>query len=544
MRRHGLTEFLERIAFSLSAQEVEIVDTSAIRMIREEGLNRSHAMELMSWLTDVYGPRLTGSPEYREAAEWAKKTLESWGMQNVHYDRWGPFGRGWTLKKFNFHLLQPRSTPMIAYPKAWSPGTKGVVRGNVVYLDAKTEADLDQYKGKLKGAFVLITEPRELQAHWEPEAKRLDDAELLKLANAGIPAGRQQQGVPDSAALQRFMQTMRLPAKKLEFAQKEGALVALEMAFKGDGGNIFVSGASVPSQADVPFGQRIGPYHESAPQIIPQVVVAPEHYNRLVRLARKKQPVRIEMELAVEFTKPDSGFNIIAEIPGTDLKDEIVMIGAHFDSWHGGTGATDNATGSVAVLEAARILKALNLQPRRTIRIGLWGGEEQGLLGSRAYVSKHLAEREVRGFTPTGPVTTKPQHEQFSVYFNNDNGTGKVRGVYMQGNEQARPIFRVWLAPFEDLGASTLSLSNTGGTDHLAFDAVGLPGFQFIQDPVEYSPRTHHSIMDVYDRVQEEDIKQASVMMAAFAYNAAMRNDKFPRKPMPAPPQRGPAGSQ
>lgn len=518
----------------------EKIDTTAIALIKEAGMKQSQVMEIVSYLTDVYGPRLTGSPEFNKAADWAKKTMESWGLSNVHFEKSAPVTRGWTLKRFSFHMIEPGTTPLIAYPKAWTPGTKGTVKGNVVFLDAKTEADLEKYRGKLKGAFVLMSEPRELKANFEADGKRLEDAELLRLANADLPSGQQRRGgIPDSAALQRFMQSARFNTKKLEFVQKEGVAVTLEMASKGELGNIFVAAASVPQPIENPFDRRINAYDEKVPPIVPQIVMAPEHYNRLVRLIQKNMSVKVEMDLKVEFTKADSTFNIIAEIPGTDLKDEIVIIGAHFDSWHGGTGATDNATGTAVCMEAMRIIKSLDLKPRRTIRIGLWTGEEQGLHGSRTHVEKHFAEREASGSMRMigggGAIKTKPGYEKFSVYFNNDNGTGKVRGIYMQGNEETRQIFRAWLAPFADLGASTVTPANTGGTDHLSYDMVGLPGFQFIQDPIEYSPRTHHSTMDVYDRVQQEDLKQAATIMAAFAYSASVRGGKFPRKAMPTP---------
>jgi len=528
------------VQFAVGQTVVEKIDTAAIVRIKEEGLNRSQVMELISYMTDVHGPRLTGSPEYKRAAEWAKKTMESWGISNVYFEKSTPVARGWTLQRFTMHMIEPTTTPLIGYPKAWSPGTKGAVKGNVVYLDAKTEADLDKYKGKLKGAFVLLNEERELLAHFAPEGQRLEDSELLRLANADLPTGVQRRGAfGDTAAIGRFMQAARVASKKLQFIMDEGAAASLEIASKGDGGNIFVSAASVPQPVDNPLQQRVNAYDANAPKIIPQVVMAPEHYNRLVRMVKKNVKVRLEMDMGVAFTKADSCFNVIAEIPGTDLKDEIVMVGAHYDSWHGGTGATDNATGSAVCMEAMRIITALDLKPRRTIRIGLWTGEEQGLLGSRTHVAKHYGEREAAGIMALmgggGTVKTKPGHEKFSVYFNNDNGTGKVRGIYMQGNEATRPIFRAWLAPFADLGATTVTSSNTTGTDHLAFDGVGLPGFQFIQDPIEYSSRTHHSTMDVYDRVQADDVKQAATIMAAFAYNAAMRDEMFPRKPLSPP---------
>jgi carboxypeptidase Q len=517
----------------------EKVDTAAISRIIDEGMNRSQVMEILSYLTDVYGPRLTGSPEYREAAEWAKKQLEAYGVSNVRLESWGTFGRGWTLKRFYAHAVEPRSFPVIGYPKAWSPGTKGRIKANGVLLNVKSEAELDSYKGKLKGAIVLLNDPRTLEANVQPLAERLSDSALLEMANAQPPSPR--PFVRDTAAMRRFMERGRLMTQKIEFCIKEGAAAVLEVTTRGDGGTLFVQGATVPQPPNTPFDQRINPYDEKAPRNVPQIVLTPEHYNRLARMIQKGKTVKMELEVEVEFTGVQDGINIIGEIPGADLKDEIVMIGAHFDSWHSGTGTTDNGTGSAVCIEAMRILKTLNLPLRRTVRIGLWGGEEQGLIGSRMYVTKYFGEREGGRMMPTGPLKTKPEYDKFAVYFNHDNGTGKVRGVYMQGNEAVRPIFRTWLAPFEKFGASTLTLQNTGGTDHLSFDAIGLPGFQFIQDPVEYDTRTHHSNMDVYERAQEPDLKQAAIIMAAFAYNAAMRDGKFPRKPVQEPPR--PAGS-
>jgi Zn-dependent M28 family amino/carboxypeptidase len=338
---------------------------------------------------------------------------------------------------------------------------------------------------------------------------------------------------------------------KLEMAQKEGALVVFDNG-RGDGGTFIVQSATVPQPtgAATPGVPRLNPYDATAPQIVPQATLAAEHYNRLARLLAKGQKVRLEMTFEVDFTPADSCFNIIAEIPGTDLKDQVVMMGGHFDTWHAGTGATDDCSGVGACMEAVRIIKALGLQPRRTIRVGFWAAEEQGLIGSSQYVSQHFAVREgadatsFMGGGASGELKKKPEYDKFSVYFNHDNGTGKIRGIYMQGNEATRPIFRAWLEPFASLGASTLSLQNTGGTDHGSFDNAGLPGFQFIQDPIEYEARTHHYNMDVYDRLQADDMKQAATIMAAFAYNAAMRDEMFPRKPLPAPrPPRTPGGN-
>jgi carboxypeptidase Q len=517
---------------SLAQTSDEKVDSSVIAQIKDEGMNRSQVMEILSYIADVYGPRVTGSPAYKQAAEWARTKLASWNLDNPHFEAWGPFGRGWVLKHYSANVIGRQVFPLISYPKEWSQPTNGTVTGELLYLNAKTDSALDTYRGKVKGKFVLLSDTREVKAHFDPEATRDADSTLLKMANADASQRR--------GGGRRFEMTPEQKAKalvdfhKFELCIKEGAAGVLT-ASSGDGGNIFVQQASIPAHPDTPFARRMSVYDPKAPKTLPQIAVGIEHYNRLVRMMQKGEHPKLELNLEAEFTKEDSSYNIIAEIPGTDLKDEVVMIGAHFDSWQGGTGATDNGTGSSVCMEAMRILKTLNLKPRRTIRIGLWGGEEQGLLGSKAYVTQHFGERVGDANDPTSKLTLKPEADKFSAYFNNDNGSGKVRGVYMQGNEAVRPIFRVWLKSFADMGASTLTLSNTGGTDHLSYDAIGLPGFQFIQDELEYGTRTHHSTMDVYERVQPEDLKQASVIMAAFAYNASMREAKFPRKPVPQP---------
>ncbi len=535
-------------SFAVHAQALvpqEKVDLTIISKIKEEGSKNSKVMEYLSYMTDVYGPRLTASPQLKAAEEWAKSKLTEIGLKNARLEAWGPFGRGWTLESFSASMLKPSYAPLIAYPKAWSPSTKGAVRGEVIYLNAQTDADLEKYKGKLKGAIVMLTPAREVKAHFDAESKRYNDEQLLKLANAQPSAGgRGNMEMPPEMRerFQKMMAEQQMAAKRMKFVFDEGAAVTIEPG-RGDGGTVFVQGATVPTASGQP---RKSAYAPDAPAIVPQVVVAVEHYNRMVRAITKGVPVQMEVNLVASFQDKDMmDYNVIAEIPGSDLKDEIVMLGAHYDSWHGGTGATDNASGSAVMMEAVRILQALGVKPRRTIRIALWSGEEQGLLGSRAYVAQHFAKRTDAGANqqfgpPTGgqPPSTptfelKPAHEKFSGYFNLDNGTGKIRGIYLQGNEALRDIFRAWLAPFQDMGATTVTISNTGGTDHQAFDGVGLPGFQFIQDEIEYSSRTHHSNMDVYDRIQEEDMKQAATIIAAFVYNTAMRDQKLPRKAFP-----------
>jgi hypothetical protein len=407
-----------------------------------------------------------------------------------------------------------------------------------VYFDAKTAEDLEKYKGKLKGAIVLISPPRDIQAHFKPEGTRTTDEELLAMSNSAPPApgGGGFRGGPGGNPEMRA--ALELNSKKWQMVYEEGAGVVLDIG-RGDGGTIFVQSVTMPAAPDAPFDRRPRPYSPDA-KIIPQASLSAEHYNRIVRMVTKGVPVELEVQITAKYQDQDlMGYNVIAEIPGSDLKDEIVMVGGHFDSWHSGTGATDNGAGSAVAMEVVRILQALGVKPRRTIRIGLWGGEEQGLIGSRMHVEKHYASRQAQAGAAGGPqgqqatLELKPAHDKFSAYFNLDNGTGKIRGVYLQGNEAVRPIFRAWLEPFRDLGASTLTSRNTGGTDHLSFDGVGLPGFQFIQDEIEYSSRTHHSNQDVYDRIQADDMKQASVIIASFVYNAAMRDEKLPRKPLP-----------
>jgi carboxypeptidase Q len=535
-------------AAAAAAQQSPAKDPNdPIERIKDEGMNRSQVMQTLSYLTDVIGPRLTNSPNMLRANEWTRERLAAWGLQNAHLESWGPFGRGWTLKDFSAEVTEPQTIPLIAYPKAWSPGLKGTLNADVVYVEAKTEAELESYKGKLKGKIVLMSAPPEVKANFEPLGNRRDEKSLLRLADAPDP----KSIPPRRPQLTEQQRTEgRLLARKYQFFTDEGASLLVEPSRRGDGGTIFVQSAVVPQPFNEnPFGppapgapKRLSPWDADAPRIVPQVVVAAEHYNRMVRMIQQGQKVKMAVNLAVEFQDKDlMGHNTIAEIPGTDLKDEIVMLGGHMDSWHAGTGATDNGAGVAVGMEAVRILQALKLQPRRTIRIALWSGEEEGLLGSRNYVMQHFATLgdgtlDAFRFGNSGQgeppkLNPKPDYEKFSAYFNLDNGTGKVRGVYLQGNEAVRPLFRQWLSPFREMGASTLSISNTGGTDHLSFDAVGLPGFQFIQDEIEYETRTHHSNQDLFDRIQADDMKQAAVVMAAFIYNTAMMDEKIPRKP-------------
>ena len=529
-------------------------DSKVLDKIKEEGLKNSQVMATLDYLTNAIGPRLTASPAMKRANNWTRDKLSEWGLKDAHLEAWGPFGRGWTLKKFSMQVIEPQCIPMLAHPKPWTNGLdRGPVVGEVVFFDAKTDEDLAKYKGKLKDAIILTNPPRDVPAHFKALGVRLTDTELLELADAPDPAPRSSRGGTrrrrSGGASGAVSDTLRFLRNRDQLFLDEGVAVLVSPSRGGDGGTIFVDSIATPLRLpNASPGQSMSGYSKDVGPSIPQVTLAAEHYNRLVRMIQQGEALKMAVELAVQFHDDDlMGYNTVAEIPGTDLKDELVMLGGHMDSWQSGTGATDNAAGVAVCMEAVRILQAQKLQPRRTIRIALWSGEEQGLFGSRAYVKEHFGgyddapesyaasmyenmfsgEGITRKFAPTG------EYDKLSAYFNLDNGTGKIRGVYLEGNDSARPIFRTWLEPFRDMGAATLSASRTGGTDHMSFDAIGLPGFQFIQDPVEYETRTHHSNMDTYERIQPDDMKQAATIMASFLYNAATRDEKLPRKPTP-----------
>lgn len=523
-RRATVLVTLALLATPAAAQER--VDHAAIDRIKAEGFERSQVMEIASWLTDVYGPRLTGSPNIKAAADWTVQKLTEWGMVNATLEPWGEFGRGWTNEFVSVHMVEPSRAPLIAYPAAWTPGTNGPVTAEVVRVQIDSAADFARYRGQLRGKFVMLQPPRTLIQRFRPDAIRHTDAQLDSMAaaqpqpprgggpgpagRAGGPGGRGGRGGGGPSLAQQ----------RTRFLVDEGVAAILNSGaggapdnVRGDMGTVFVGGG--------------GSRDPSNPTRTPTIVLAAEHYNRIARILEKNVPVRLEVNVRNTFHDQDlSAWNVVADIPGTDpvLKDELVMLGAHFDSWHAGTGATDNAAGSAIMMEAMRILKATGLPLRRTVRIALWTGEENGLLGSRAYVNKHFGGPDAESRTPL--------YDKFSGYFNVDNGTGKIRGVYLQGNEAVRPIFAEWLKPFESLGTRTLTIRNTGGTDHLSFDRVGLPGWQFIQDDVEYDTRTHHSNMDVYDRLVPDDLRHNAVVVAAFVYLAANRDEKLPRKPL------------
>jgi carboxypeptidase Q len=506
------------------AEQTERVDLSTIHRIKEEVLGRnSKVMDHVFYLTDVNGPRLQNSKGYRAAGDWAVKRLKEYGLSNVQLEKWGPFGKGWNLERYSGHMLEPQYQPIIAMPVAWTAGTDGVVTGNPVLVAPQTQAELDAFKGKLKGKIVMISPKRDLAMSTTPLGVRYGDAELQEIQTAQIQIpglfGRGGRGGPPGTPGGRGGVAGGLsPIVVQAFLKTEKPALVIQISRTGDGGTLQGGGAQNRDVTDN----------------LPTLVMAAEHYNRIVRLMEHEIPVKLQFEIKVSFEDVDA-FNVIAEIPGHAKKDEVVIVGGHFDSWHYATGATDNAAGSAIGMEVMRVLQNLNLNMDRTVRLALWGGEEQGLLGSRAYVKAHFAD----------PTTMKPtaEHEKVAGYWNIDNGTGKIRGIYLQGNEMCRPIFEKWLEPFKDMGATTVTNRNTGGTDHQAFDSVGLPGFQFIQDKMDYETRTHHTNMDTYDRIQATDVLQMTAIEASMVYLTAVRPEKLPRKPLPAPqPDRGGRG--
>lgn len=529
------------LALHLPAQNA--ADLAVVHRIKAEAFRKSKVMDHLAALTDHYGPRLTASPGYDAAAEWAMARFREWGLTDIHLEKWGPWGRAWTLKRFSIHMTEPQYSPLIGYPLAWSGSTNGAVTGEPILIAvrdadmARLRADIDrirkEYAGKLKGKIVLTTAARPLAMRLQPAARRYSDADLAAETAAGEPAPPRQfdysrlwapEDAEERSAFYRnaprgYLDALREKRTQLRtelhaFLRAEGVVGIFSTDLRGDGGTVFAESAG---------------WHEAKyPSPLPSVALTPEHYNRIARLLQAKTPVKIEFEVAATMSDRNvEPANVIAEIRGATKPEEVVIVGAHLDSWHAATGATDNATGCAVAMEAVRILKALNLKLGRTVRIALWSGEEQGLLGSKEYVKRHYADLSAMKVTP--------EHDRVSVYFNLDNGGGKIRGVYLQNNDAARPFFERWLAPFRDLGVTAVAIRNTGGTDHQSFDAAGIPGFQFIQDPLEYMTRTHHSNMDTYDRAQPGDLMQASAVMASVIYHAANSPEKMPRKPLPEP---------
>ncbi|WP_439880056.1 M28 family metallopeptidase [Pontibacter sp. MBLB2868] len=509
-----LLAFLLQVAIVAKAQQ-EPVNLDVVHRIKQEGLKNSQVMETAFYLTDVSGPRLSGSPGLNRANEWAKKQLTEWGLQNAHLEEWGEFGKGWEVEKSYIAMTAPYYQQLIATPKAWTPGTSGLIKAKAVLVQLEKEEDLQQYKGKLAGKIIITDTDNDAKTTFEADAKRYTEEELDKMAMSPEATSSSSSWTPERIA--QYRARMALRNKAVDFFKAEGAAAILSSRGGMHGTHYTSNGA---------------PYAKDAQPALPELEMGLEDYGRLVRLLKADKPVELEMETKTNFFTNDmKGYNVIAEIPGTDkkLKDEVVMLGGHIDSWHAATGATDNAAGVAVMMEAVRILQAMGIKPKRTIRIALWSGEEQGLYGSRGYVKEHFGD-------PATMALTK-EHEKLSAYYNLDNGTGKIRGVYLQGNDAARPLMEAWLAPFHDLGATAVTIRNTGGTDHLAFDAVGLPGFQFIQDEIDYDTRTHHTNQDTYDRLQADDLKQAATIVASIVYHTAMRDKKLPRKPLPKPKQ-------
>jgi carboxypeptidase Q len=495
----------------------EAPDAASVQKIREEGLNHSKVMETAFYLTDVSGPRLAGSPGLRRAQNWAVNQLKSWGLANAKLEPWGKFGRGWEVQKNYAAITVPYYHAIIAIPKAWTPGTNGLIKSEVLVIKADTVTDLDKYKGKLAGKIVIYDVTNKLAQGTKADLSRYTDAELDEMAKATATPSQRRALDPNSPqfAAQRKLRAMRTALSNFLVEEKVGLVLSIA---RGTDGTVFTTnGAS---------------YADTAKAVAPELETSGEDYLRILRLVKAGQKVEMEADIKTQFFTDDlQGYDVVAEIPGTDkkLKDQVVMIGGHLDSWHGATGATDNGAGSAVMMEVMRILKAIDFKPKRTIRIALWSSEEQGLFGSRGYVLNHFGDPKT--------MQLKPEQSKISAYYNLDNGTGKIRGIYLQGDSAAGPVFKPWLEPFKDLGATTVTIRNTGGTDHQSFDAIGIPGFQFIQDSMDYMPRTHHSNQDTYDRLSEEDLKQAATIVASFVYNTSQRPDMIPRKELPKVPE-------
>ena len=506
----------------------EPVDLDMVSRIRQEAFHRSQVMATFSHLTENIGPRLTNSPQMAQANAWTRGKFSEWGLVNVHDEAFDDFGRGWEFSDASVEMLRPRTLPLHALPKAWTPGTNGPVEGEVMAVAIKQRADLDKYKGKLAGKILLLNEAREYKRGVEADSHRHDEAGLAELQVFAVP---RDADTDRARRVRTYTERQELARATNEFFVAEGVLAALSIS-GWDNGIIRVGGGG---------SRKAG---ESAG--VPELAMAAEHYNQLARAIERKQAVKLRVNVKARFTDEANqpGYNTVAEIPGSGSKaGEIVMLGAHMDSWHTGTGAADNAAGVAVMMEAMRILKAVGAKPRRTIRVALWSGEEQGLIGSQAYVAKHFAawpeptDPKQKALPaslrePTGALQKKRDYDRFSAYFNMDNGSGRFRGVYAQENLAVMPIFQAWLEPFHDVGATTVVTRNTGSTDHVSFDRVGLPGFQFIQDRLDYFSNVHHSHLDTWDHAEPEDLKQAAAIVASFVYHAAMREERLPRKPL------------
>jgi carboxypeptidase Q len=525
----------------------ETLDLEMYQRIRNEGLNDSHVMEFAGPLFDDIGPRLTGSPNLKKANEWTRDTLTKIGLENAHLEDWGEFGLGWQQLNTWARMVSPDTAILILQATPWSPSTPGPVTGEVAFVNIQNEKDFDQYKGKLAGKVVLYGAMRDVPPVDAALFERYTDKELEDLAQFPVTAGAAGMTPDMQARMRARIERQKLINQVARFFADEKVAAVIEPSRDArDGGG---SGGTFFDDNGATLGQR--PYLADQQVKIPVAVAAIESYGRLYRLTQAHVPVSVEINIETKFTgEHEHGFDTVAEIPGTDpnLKDQVVMLGGHLDSWIAGTGATDNGAGTIVAMEAVRILKAVGIKPRRTIRIALWTGEEQGLFGSRGYCRDHFGSAKLSTAPDqvqlpdymrrtVGPLEVKPEQKLISGYFNVDNGSGKIRGIYTQGNAAIAPIFEQWIAPLKDLGVTTVTERNTGGTDHLSFDAVGIPGFQFIQDSLDYESRTHHSNQDVYERLQPADLRQIATVEAIFVYNAAQRDQMLPRKPLPQPDQ-------
>ena len=515
-------------AGAASAQSMESVDLDMVARIRQEAFTHSQVMSTLREITEDVGPRLTASPNMDKANAWARTKLSGWGMSNVHDEAFEKFGRGWDYSHSRVEMVAPHAVPLYAIPKAWTPGTNGPVEGDAIAVSLKSKADLEKYKGKLKGKIVFLSDAREYKPGTDADWQRLDADGLAKLHEFDIPADRSGD---NADRMKRFRDRMELVPAINKFLVDEGALAAVSISSR-DNGIIGVAGGGSRMA-----GESVG---------IPEVAMLAEQYNQVMRDLKADTPVRLRIDVDSRFTTDEdrAGYNTIAEIPGTGSKaSEIVMLGAHMDSWHSGTGASDNGAGVAVMMEAMRILKAVGAKPKRTIRVALWSGEEQGLIGSADYVAKHFAaypepkdpeEAKLPSFfrENRGELQLKPEYSRLSAYFNLDNGSGKIRGVYAQQNMAAMPIFQAWIKPFNDVGATDVVSGDTGSTDHISFDRVGLPGFQFVQDGLDYFSNVHHTNLDTLDHASAEDLKQAAAVVATVVYQAAMQPQRFPRKPL------------
>ena len=515
-----LTIGLLTIAIGLGAQTPNALDPATINKIRGEAVVNSQAMETHWWLSEVFGPRATGTPQYQQGADWVMKKFGEWGLQNIHVERF-PFGQGWTIDRFSVHMVTPQTAPLIGQPRWNSPSTNGMVTSDVVRVRATTEADLEKYKGQLQGKIVVLQAPRPVRMLDGRVVLRMNDADWSEAMK--LPAPEPAPATPAAPnTAQQFNQAVQ------RFLVSEGVAAVLD---RGSDSDLSAGGSDLSWQTQRVDGGTIfpgsgGSRDPKAPQQVPSATLAVEHYNRIVRLLERGQPVRVELNIQTRFhpeTDPaGNAFNIIAEIPGSDLAKEVVIMGAHFDTYPYATGATDNTTGVAAMIETVRVIQALGLKPRRTIRVALWAAEEQGLLGSREYVNRHYFDAATK--------TPKPDHANVQAYFNLDNGTGRILGIWGQGNTAAMKSFERWGNALKDIGWKNVSPRSVSQTDHSSFENAGLPGFQFIQERLEYNSRTHHSNMDTFDHVQKDDVIQQGAVAAVFAWYAANTPEKLPRK--------------